>query len=89
MNALLRLTRARPIVIDLLVLGLKSNHKATREYAASAIETLAERDWDLVSEELLKLMAKSKNEYVRKVGQKCAAIKRTHADDPPRDYPVL
>ena len=88
-NALLRLARARPIVIDLLVLGLKSNQKNTRESAASAIETLAERDWDLVSEELLKLMARSKNEYVRTVGQRCAAIKQTHADDPPRDYPVF
>jgi hypothetical protein len=85
-HALLRMTRARPIVIDLLAVDLQSDDKQARRHAAHAVELLTVRDWDLVSDDLLSMMAKSDDPHVREAGQKCSAIKQEHAGEPPRDY---
>lgn len=88
-GALLRLARSRPIVIDLFVRGLKSNDKQTREYAAVALQRLAQTDWDLVSEELISLMKKHEDPFVRQAGEKCISSKKANRGKPQRDYAVF
>jgi hypothetical protein len=88
-GALLRLARARPVVIDILARNLDHKDAYAREYAAAAIQRLARTDWDLVSDELIKHMMRSSDSFVQKVGKESSRIKRIAAKGPKRDYSMF
>jgi hypothetical protein len=88
-GALLRLARVRPVVIDIIARDLDHKDPYAREYAAANIRRLSQVDWDLISDELLSDMLKSRDPFVRKAGEECAKIKREAEKGPKRDYSMF
>lgn len=85
-SAMLRLARARPVVLDLLARELSSTSRDAREHAASAIRRLATKDWDLLTNEVVKGMKRSKDPFVKAAGIECAQIMENGWKGPRMDY---
>jgi hypothetical protein len=70
-NALLRLGRVRPVVIDWLTQNLSAHDAGAREHAAAAISRLAAREPDLLTPESVASMTESGDPVVKEVGTRC------------------
>lgn len=88
-SALLRLARARPVVIDILAQGLDHKDKDAQEHAASAIKRLAQIDWDLLPDDLINHMVESRNSFVKEVGEECCRKKKDARKEPQKDYSLF
>jgi len=88
-SALLRLARARPIVIDILARDLSHEDATARELAASSIRRLMQRDWDLIPDGLVSRMMMSTDSFVKKVGEECCQKKRDATKEPQKDYSLF
>jgi hypothetical protein len=87
-GALLRLARARPVVIDILARDLDHEDAYAREHAAANIRRLAKRDWDLISSELVEHMLHSSDSFVREIGQEISKQRETLSEQV-EDYPMF
>jgi hypothetical protein len=85
-SALLRLARARPVVVDILARDLDHEDAYRRDHATGAIERLSKGDPDLLPENLITRMRRSSYSHVSKVGEEC--FRRTHdkRKEPQHDY---
>jgi len=88
-SALLRLARARPIVIDILARDLSHEDARARELAAASIKRLMQRDWDLLPDGLVNQMMLSTDRFVKKVGEQCRQKKRHATKEPQKDYSLF
>jgi len=88
-SALLRLARARPIVIDILARDLSSEKSYIREMAASTIGRLMQRDWDLIPDDLLNRMKQSTDSSVRKVAEEFVERGKDRMREPEKDYSLF
>lgn len=90
-SALLRLARARPVVIDILARDLEHQDGDAREHAAEAIRRLAQRDWDLLPDDLVSRMLQNSHTYVRRVGQECRSKRKAQEAtmEPDKDYALF
>lgn len=84
--ALQRLARSRPIIVDIFAQDLSHKEKEAREYAASAIRTLVQTEPDLVASELLKLMSRSKDLLVSKIGLEGIDHQKNAGQELVKDY---
>lgn len=85
-SALLRLGRARPVVIDILARELNQEDDYAHEHAATSIRRLSQRDSDLLTEELIKRMLGNSHPFVRQIGQECQAKMKVQRKEPDKDY---
>ena len=85
-SALLRLARARPVVIDILARDLISKDRYAREMAAATIKRLMKRDWDLIPDDLVNRMTQSTDSFVKQVGKEFVEKKRNLMKEPEKDY---
>lgn len=84
-SALLRLARARPVVVGIFARDLDHKDPYARQLAASAIERLMQRDWDLVPDDLVNRMRRSKDRYVKRIAKEF--LKKKNRDkEPIKDY---
>lgn len=88
-GALLRLARARPVVIDILARNLDHEDAYAREYAAASIQRLAQTDWDLISDELIAHMLRSPDPFVQEAAEKSLKIRRNAPKNWKRDYSMF
>ncbi len=88
-SALLRLTRARPVVVDIFARDLDHEDSFAREHAATAIERLSRRDWDLLPEDLIYHMLNSTDTFVKQVGEACAKRTKGRRREPLQDYSLF
>jgi hypothetical protein len=82
-NALLKLARTRPVVIDIIARGLESKNQCEQEYAVAAIKQLAQKEWNLLPYDLLNNMKQSSNPIVKEIGEECL---KKQIDEPSTDY---
>jgi len=85
-SALLRLARARPVVMSIFERDLWDRDKDVREHATGAIRRLAQTEPELVPMELLTRMASSDDPFVKDTGQKALALRKAVGEKPYRDY---
>lgn len=86
MSAMLRLARARPVVLSIIAQNVDHKDRFVRERAASAIRRLLRRDWDLVPDELLERMARSADPFVKEAANEGLQKKETTMKEPEKDY---
>jgi len=85
-GALLRLARARPVVLHILAKDLDHQDAGPRQIAASAIQRLMHRDWDLIPDDLVQRMLQSPDTYVKEVGKACQKTRERAGKEPEKDY---
>lgn len=88
-SAMLRLARARPVIIDIVAQYLDSDDVEDRNYAAKFMERIAQRDPDLLSEELIEHMRRHPDRTVQKVGRECYVKRKEAPGEPEKDYYLL
>lgn len=88
-SALLRLSRARPVIIDIIARDLDHEDNLAREHSAATISRLSQRDWDLVSEELIDHMLQSTDNFVERVGEACKKRNKGRQKEPQQDYSLF
>jgi hypothetical protein len=88
-SALLRMARVRPVAIDIIARGLNHKDNFAREYAATALRRLGQKDWDLITSELIDQMLQNSHAYVKEVGEICLKIKQKKRKKSEKDYSLF
>jgi hypothetical protein len=87
-GALLRLARARPVIVDILAKDLNSEDSNARVHSAEVIQRLCNRDWDLITHEIIEIMSKCKEVSIQKVARECIKKKNSRYE-PEKDYAIF
>jgi hypothetical protein len=88
-GALLRLARARPVVIDILARDLENKDVSAQESSAATIKRLIQKDWDLIPEELLTRMAQSSDSFIKDIGTMGLKKIKDNEKESKKDYSLF